>query len=478
MDDSKFDQHIRNKVARYRDEGIDPGALERLHQRLEGVSYDLPWYKSVKNLTWIAASVVLISLLNFSLYSYIHRSDNKKLLDQLAQLKSDQKELYELQNQVNNRGDQLIDTIYVYKEKAVAETSPRRLETLLASLSAEELNDLVRKHGPQQHVQETGNVEDEEKLYIAGLEDAPGEVKSFLRSTSLFVFDKGKRVQVTVDNLPYEEHPVKLGKKGYYMAANNWQPFYDIGVDPDDKDEVSTANEEKKVKDAVLPARILRVLEKNEMDGVGFRWGPEVQLFGQNYDLGTGELQPGLGVLAELVLSPSLRLESGFQYTKLDYGLNDSQISNVNESHLEAFPALNMEIGELNEIHVSSDVIGTPLNLKYFHPVSRKKKIFASIGYTPMLFISQNFEYSYLSDLNNDIEEDDFSTSLESRKREDDPGMYAGTFNASLGMESQLKTDLFLQAALFYQKGIDETGKEGRELQLFGIRSSLWFKVR
>ena len=138
----------------------------------------------------------------------------------------------------------------------------------------------------------------------------------------------------------------------------------------------------------------------------------------------------------------------------------------------------NTDIGELHKIHVSSDVISTPLNLKYFHPVSRKKKIFASIGYTPMLFISQNFEYSYLSDVNSDIEEDDFSTSLESRKREDDPKMYAGTFNASLGIESQLKKDLFLQAALFYQKGIDEMGKEGQELQLFGVRSSLWFKVR
>ena len=105
----------------------------------------------------------------------------------------------------------------------------------------------------------------------------------------------------------------------------------------------------------------------------------------------------------------------------------------------------NTDIGELHKIHVSSDVISTPLNLKYFHPVSRKKKIFASIGYTPMLFISQNFEYSYLSDLNNDIEEDDFSTSLESRKREDDPRMYASTFNASLGMESQYK-DRFIPA--------------------------------
>ena len=318
----------------------------------------------------------------------------------------------------------------------------------------------------------------ENRLYIDGLENAPEEVKSYLYSTSLFVFDEGRKFPVTIDNLPYQSQPGKLKKKGYYLTATDWQPFLDFGIDSDDKDEVAKANEKKKIKDVFLPSRILRVLEKNEMNGVGFRWGPEIQLFGQGYDLGDGELQTSIGVLAELVMSPSLRLESGFRYTKLDYSLDDPEIRDLGEDELRAFPALNTDISELNKIEVSNDVLSIPLNLKYFHPVTKKKKVFASIGYNPMLYFNQHFEYSYLADIGNDVHEDDFSTSLKSKKRVDNPEMYAGTFDASLGLESQLKKNLYIQAALFYQKGIDEAGQEGRELELFGLRSSLWFKVK
>ena len=479
MDDNKFDQRIRNKVAQYRDQGVDPGALEGLHQRLAGVSYALPWYKNLKIPALVAASVALISLLNFGLYSYIYQSDNEGLLHEISQLRQDQQRLYELQNQLNNNESQRIDTVYIYEDKTVEEPGgAERLEALLAALSPEELDGLMQKYGPGQESQNAYKGLNESGLYVTGLEDAPKEVRSYLYSAGLFIYDNGKKVPVAVNNFPNRAQTRKLGKKGYYLTENNWQPFVDIGVGADNKNEVTKATGGGKNNDIFLPPRILRILEKNEMDGVGFRWGPELKLFGQNYDLGDGEPQIGAGVLVEFVLSPSLRLESGLQYAKLDYSLKESGINDLGEDELSMFPALNTDIGELNKIEVSSDVLGLPLNLKYFHPISKKKKIFASIGYTPMLYISQHYEYTFGADIDGDIVEEDFSTSLQSRKRVDRPEMYAGTFNASLGMESRLKQNLFLQAALFYQKGIDDAGVEGRELELFGLRSSLWFKVK
>ncbi|MDN5212637.1 hypothetical protein QQ020_11295 [Fulvivirgaceae bacterium BMA12] len=477
MDDNKFDQRIREKVAEYRDYGIDSGALEGLHQRLAGVTYALPWYKNLKNIGWIAASVILVSLLNFSLYSYIHGSDSQELLDELAQLRHDQQKLYELQNQLNNKENRLIDTVYVYKEKAVNTTNPPRdLEAVIATMNKKELNDLIQKYnlGAEHSGQKAlpGS-----QLYMANLDDAPPEVRSYLARNGIFVFEDGKKVPVKIDNLPYQHGPERLRKRGYYLASNDWQPFFDIGIGGDEQEKQEVAGNAKKTKDVALPARILRVLEKNEMNGLGFRWGPELTLLRSAYDIGHGEgLQ--LGVLAELVMSPSLRLESGFKYTKLEFGLDDSEIAAQSEETLNTFPALNRDIGELEDIEVSSDIISIPLNLKYFYPLTKRKKMFVSVGYTPMLYLSQRLEYSYLADIGNDIEEDDFSTAITSTKRIDNPELYAGTFNTSLGLESQLKKDLYFQAALFYQKGITDMGVEERNIELFGLRTSLWFKVR
>ena len=69
-----------------------------------------------------------------------------------------------------------------------------------------------------------------------------------------------------------------------------------------------------------------------------------------------------------------------------------------------------------------------------------------------MLFINQSYEYSYQVDINDDIDEDDFSASPESGKRVDEPEMYAGAFNAGRGTESQLKKEFIFAGSALLSK--------------------------
>ena len=80
-------------------------------------------------------------------------------------------------------------------------------------------------------------------------------------------------------------------------------------------------------------------------------------------------------------------------------------------------------------------------------------------------------------DLNID-DEDDFTISLSSKKRVEEAKFYAGMLTASLGLESQLKENLFLQTNLFYRYGLQPMGREESDVSMIGLKSTLKFKVK
>lgn len=481
MDDKHFDKKIREKIARYQDPGVDPGALTGLHDRLDNFKTTIPWYKNRRYLGYAAAAVLFISLLNFSLYSYINQYSKEDLLAQIASLKSDQQQLYKLQHEFNASTKIIRDTVYLYKEilKAPEKLKVSQVENYVASLSPVKRQQILEKYMPAAHDDIYGN-QSSHKIVLANLDEAPEEVKSYLATNDLYTINNGKRIKLVIEDLDILQPPDYLAKKGMILNRADWGLTANISYFPvvaTRKGEKETAKSDKNTKDVYLSANVLRALEKNEMRRYGFRIGPSVDFYKPIFDLGNKNINTGIGFLAEFVLSPSVRLESGFNFTQMEYKLDPSEISNLTETQISKFPSLNPGLGKINAIEVTSDILSMPLNFKYFYPLSKKKRLFVSTGYTPMLFLSQKFLYAYKPKEEID-DEDDFRADLTAIKRKDNPKLYAGTFNVHLGMESQLKKNTYLQAAVFYQNGIDDMGVENRSIEMVGLKSSLFFKIR
>ncbi len=479
MDDNYFDRKIREKVEGYNDPGVDSGALAALHQKLDAVGPTIPWYKNHKLIGWSAAAVLFISLVNFSLYSFVYRQSENELLTQIRSLKENQAQLYQLQQKISNTPTIIHDTVFVIQEVAAApQYSTDNLKKYLKNLAPDDRLAIIADYVVQANNKAGAQIDPPNQLLLVNLDDAPEEVKSYLANQAFYASIGGEKVTVRINHSDVPQHPDFLAHKGLLINPN--EPIWSdqmILANISHEKEIEPKQSKAVNKDVYMSANVLRALEKNELKNYGIRIGPSLNFNKPYYDLGSDGLDAGFGVLAELVLSPSVRIETGLDYNLMEYGLSPNEITSLSQDQFERFPSLNPEFGTVNDINVSSDIIRVPINFKYFYPISKKKRLFAGAGYSSMLFLSQHFEYDY--DAGVAIgDEDDFRANLTAVKREDDPKLYAGAFNLQLGVESKIKKNTYVQAAVFYQKGLDAMGAEEREIEMFGIRSSLFFKVK
>src|SRR5690606_23778859 len=108
------------------------------------------------------------------------------------------------------------------------------------------------------------------------------------------------------------------------------------------------------------------------------------------YPVGEGAADLGGGLLAEFVLSPSLSLESGVKYMFRNYHIDNAvDLQNI---ELPEFDATTVNI---EKVKINSHILDFPVNLKYRHPFTANLYGLVGAGYSSILYLRQNFEYSY-----------------------------------------------------------------------------------
>ncbi|UII28253.1 outer membrane beta-barrel protein [Fulvivirga maritima] len=446
MDDNKFDEYIRNKVESYKDTQEDEGALAAFRARMEGVHY-VPWYVKYKDFMRIAAAVIIISLLNFGVYSYYHNQDNDELREALASLKENIEENEELKSQINywqNQANAIsvnTDTVYVERE--------------------------VVKHIPMYAMAQTTVGRNENKILLGTDSEISDELKSFLTRYSLASADAHGNIYLNYRN---EENPDHVNRKGAYLPVS--QGFHSSMIAMVDLEkEVEEINKNKKHRTSIA---MMRELEKHRMNGIGFQFGPEVGFYKLGVDKASGNLGPMGGIEAEFILSPALRIETGARYMLNSYVVDNPE--KLGDDLLD-YPAADQEIGELTKIRNQSNILAFPIHLKYNLPLSENRYLFVSSGISPMLYLNQNFKYIYAYNYDNGSE-DDFTVEIEASKFHDEPAMFLGTIDASLGIEKILENKSHLLVSLFYQHGISTLGNEGRNISMLGLQTALRFRVK
>ena len=207
----------------------------------------------------------------------------------------------------------------------------------------------------------------------------------------------------------------------------------------------------------------MRELEKHYKKGIGIKLGPIVDFYNGRYDVGDGETAWGGGVMADFIVSPSLSLETGITYQGRIYesdGLNGLNL-----------PPPDPQLGEFEELEVTSRLYEIPLNLKYRYPINLRSSFVGSVGVSGLLYSHQKIEYMYEFEV-----DDDFEFPVESSFQRHEDRWSFGTLNTSLGLNRKLKNEK--EISLFYKHGLGEMGLEQVNADFFGLRGAYWFTIK
>lgn len=412
MDDSKFDSIIRTKVEDYHHRVMDPSALDAFHQQNETI-HQASWYSRHRTELLIALGIALLAILYFLGYTLLTRSLN--LSEQQTNAASDQKAQIEaLRKEVSRLQLLRPDTVRIIEVRTQH------------SILIDELNER-----------------------IALLEASNRQLMAANERSNAIQSQAGKEEMSINPSSNFQNGPPPIE----ITASQEHQPVQ---------------NKQSKMPEKSLDAKSIRTLEKHYSNGVGIKLGPSTDIFSGRYSLGDKHLSLSGGILTEFVVSPSFGLEVGIKYSERYYAITDEHILTGS-----TLPGVDGQLGQLQGAEVDYQLLEMPLNLKYRYPLSLKDHLIAGIGYSSLIFLNEDFEYTYEFD-----NQTPYPTSIVSTVSTNEAKVYAGTINFSLGMSHVLKNKKIIEGSLFYNHGIGTQGVEKTRAQYFGLRGTYWFTVR
>ncbi len=442
MDDNRFDDIIRGKVGEYEPAGFDPSALADLHQRVAAVT-SIPWYTRWRTeLVWGSGLILMTILLMWSQW-YLNTNTIDRLNSQIAILERQNEEFDDLKREVATLRNIPVVADTIRQIEVRYQDSP-----LLASLSG---------RVKQLEAQKIRSINDK-IIYLGETNQIPADVLVMLGREGLLHNEEGGSYLVLSkwDLITLER------KMGWDQSSPEVSLYY-----PFSKEQLG---DEEGRKPILIDAETLKDLDKHYSKGIGVRLGPSAEFQFGDYDLGTNEPGINLGLMADLIMSPSFSIETGVKY-----GQRLIEISDPEEFDKRDFPDQNEYDGDLDRIEIDTRFLEFPVMAKYRTPLNRPNlNMSLGIGFSSYLFWKQDFEYTYNNVAFNE-------TSLDG-VRSDQPQkgvhIYPGNINFEIGINKQLKERKSVQTLLFYQHGVWDVGIEKMSPNFFGLRGIYWFTVR
>jgi len=414
MDDNRFDSMLRSKLEDYHHPVIDHTAIAALHQQ-QAVGTEASWYTRYRTEVLIGSGIVLVLLLYFLGYT---------LLNHTISLTEHQTKTISEQN----------------AEIAALKKEVSRLQALRP--------DTIRIITSQQ---QDLSINPELLKRISFLEESNKELMALIANSRTI-----QSRSVGEESIPLTSmSEFSVSPKPIDMSNNINQPALATQT-------LSSTHEK------YLSTKSIRALEKHYSHGVGIKIGPTADVFLSRYSLGNGELNVSGGILTDFIVSPALGLETGIKYSERFFAIDDQ-----NALSGSTLPGVDEQLGNLKSAEVDYRLLEIPINLKYRHPLSLNDHWIASIGYSCLVYLNEDFEYTYEFD-----NPSTNPTSIVSTVTTNEAKVYPGTINFSLGMSHLLKNKKIIEASLFYNHGIGTQGLEKTRAQYFGLRGTYWFTVK
>lgn len=413
MDDNRFDSILRTKLEDYHHPVIDHAAISALHQQ-QAVTTESSWYSRYRTEVLIGAGIVLFLILYFLGYTVLTHTISLTA-QQTKTINEQSAEIASLKKEVSRLQLLTPDTVRIIKaQQPDLSITPELLKR------------------------------------ISFLEESNRELMALIANSRAFQ-----------PRLAGEES-MPLTSISEFSVSPNFIVNDDIDQPAIPNQTLSSTHEKS------LSAKSIRELEKHYSHGVGIKIGPTADIFLSQYSLGNGQLSISGGILADFILSPALGLETGIKYSERFYAMNDE-----NALSGSTLPGVAEQLGKLQSAEVDYRLLEIPLNFKYRYPLTLKDHWIASIGYSCLVYLNEDFEYTYEFDSPSSN-----PTSIVSTVTTNAAKVYPGTINFSLGMSHVLKNKKIIEASLFYNHGIGTQGVEKTRAQYFGLRGTYWFTVK
>lgn len=458
MDDKNFDKIIREKADAFQDTGHDVHALTDLRARLS----NLPAKKNVwagRGTAYMVGSMALFTLINFGIVWYFSEGRHAVLTDEIGQLKNERSQFISLQEELVELRVLKVDTVYIYRD--LLTTSNTGVVGLHYSNDAPVSDE---RHTSSRSTQVIGDYKllaDDQKL--------SEELENFLvRNNLLMKGDHGERILIVQNRsiAPVADYGLISNDR----VTEHSMPKDLPGVAIFELPESPIKPEKKRISNKMLWA-----LEKHNHKGLDFQFGVEGMFHKSIYDVGSGDINGGMGFMTEIIFSPVVRLETGIHFGGRSYRINENEIQELPPDFFDDYPGYDDQIGQLIGFESDAKLVKLPVNLKAFGILDHNKKWYISAGLTPEWTIEQELEYKYaLNTAAPPIGGAEYSSFI-GTKQEISHAFYVTTLNLGAGTEVYLNKQLRWQIGVFYQKGLNKAGVENRKLHGFGVKSSIWF---
>jgi|GEM_PF-2583130 len=442
MDDNKFDDIIKNKLEDFGPQEFDPAALASLHHRMGALSMNTPWYQHYRNEIFAAAGVVLIALLLLWGQWQIGSRQLSLLQNEIYELRAGNTAIMDLQKEIQRLKNQVPDTVTSIE---IHEQDPGQYNAILT-----QLNQLRREFESTKPIDHKG------KVFLGADKDLPEDMIDLLILEGYAQKEGNNVYLVNNKKLPYLAH---REPSNHYIPDNKIL-FFERPA-PSIKESASSVAD--KTNNTNLSVRTIRDLERHYRNGIEVRVGPTLEIY-QGYYSGKSTANIGAGLLADLILSPSMSLETGLKYFRRNYETIDQE--DLAELNL---PTSADGLGSLKSVDINYWMLELPINLKYRYPLNMETNVLIHGGYSTSLYLKEKLEYGY--DLDNGA---DNNMTVFTNEEVNQAKLYTGTLNLGLGISHQFENKKTLETSIYYQYSLGQQGVEQASPNFFGVRGVYW----
>jgi hypothetical protein len=446
MDDTTFDDLVRKKLKGYEDPTLDSSALESFHGRLDQIDSGRWYTRNVGKLALVSG------LLLFTGFNALILSKNY-FVNQTQAL---------VHEQTLSTKNKTIDSLNAVVERlqCSAQEQNQRLVATPAVVSPQFKLHLIKTSEPTAFT----SVDLVYKVGIGRRENIPQDLYEQLNEEGLIAMENGEAVLLLsrkTTTAPSGSFHTRLSN--LLLPTPTVGTLRLVAMTPEKSSKTKTPT--LRQSESSLQAR--NMLEKHYFKGIGLQIGPHLDLVKSVFTIGTGEITPRLGVTADWIVSPHLSLETGVDYSTTNTHFNRDEVP---------FAPLGPQLGTLTSETISNRMISLPLSLKYRYWIFDKSQLIVRGGYTPYGILTRQMQYDFVhhDNYNPDGDGDKIST-LEKRN---EYKFLGGALTSSVGlMIKREKNKGQWEASLFYERSMGQ-GFENNPMQLFGLRTAYWFKVK
>lgn len=265
MDDNTFDNFLKGKVGEYEDPHFDEVALARFQQQ-RGIATSIPWYRRYRTELIVVSALIVFTLING--WWLLSQEDQRyeALLQQIDSLQTDNRRIYDLQQQLSVLKRELSDTTrYLVAEKEQKDAS---LSKGMAGATT------VRE--TERNGRDVFNNTKTSKTVLAPQPSQSGgqPVRAYRRGLAA-----RPPVAISWGSTPLGILPLKFPVHTTLVADQE-----------DDTQDIIRKRDKP-----ALSAQVTRELEKHFHRGVGINVGPTGSVSGSFYEVGDSELNVGEG---------------------------------------------------------------------------------------------------------------------------------------------------------------------------------------